>query len=400
MTDETRPDPEHPGEILLAQGRAAEAALAFADAADAEPWHFGWRERQVAALIAAGDIDGALSVTDAEVARRPGRAAARCLRGLALGAAGRASEAVHEWREAWSLDPAAETALGLAAALEAAGEPADAAEVLQAAARRFPEDPAIPTAEGRAWAALGEYGKARAAFHRALARDADAAGARDGLAHLDQAGDELPPAFVRALFDRYADRFDAELTGTLRYRAPEQLRAAVAPFVGAGGLDVLDLGCGTGLAGLAFRPFARFMAGVDLSPRMLGKAADRRIYDELAEAEAVQALAARPGHWDLVVAADVLVYVGDLVPCFTAAATALRPGGLFAFTVERGEEAPVLGPGRRFRHGETYVRRSAAEAGLAVELLRPCVPRHDRGQPVEGLLCVLRRPVSSSAPVE
>jgi predicted TPR repeat methyltransferase len=171
------------------------------------------------------------------------------------------------------------------------------------------------------------------------------------------------------------------------------IAAAVTAIVGPprGDRDVIDLGCGTGLSGVALRPFARHLAGVDLSPRMVARAGTRGLYDRLDVGDLADALAASEGRWDLCVAADVLVYVGALDATMAAVAKALRPSGLFAFTVERGQGADVeLGPARRFRHGEAHVRRTADAAGLAVVSLEPCVPRLDRGDPVDGLVAVLR----------
>jgi predicted TPR repeat methyltransferase len=211
------------------------------------------------------------------------------------------------------------------------------------------------------------------------------------------AGTDLSAAYVRALFDRYADRFDRDLLGKLGYAAPELLRVAVdrlvEPAVGdAAKLRVFDLGCGTGLAGVAFRPLAAHLAGVDLSPRMVEKARQRGLYDVLEVGDVVAALQAADS-WDLLVAADVLVYIGDLAPVFQAAAGALAPGGLFAATVERAPEEAgfTLGPARRYAHGERYVRESAAAAGLTVRLIEPCTPRREKGVGVPGLLVIVGR---------
>ena len=213
-------------------------------------------------------------------------------------------------------------------------------------------------------------------------------------------GTDLSASYFRALFDRYADRFDQDLVGKLGYTAPELLRSAVdrvAPA--AAGLRILDLGCGTGLAGVAFKPLASLLAGVDLSPRMVEKARQRRLYDELTVGDVVEAMERAPGGWDLLVAADVLVYIGDLVPVFAAAARALPPGGYFAATVERlpGEPAApagatfALGPTRRYAHSEPYVRVTAEAAGFLIRLMEPCSPRREKGIPVPGLLFVAER---------
>ena len=119
--------------------------------------------------------------------------------------------------------------------------------------------------------------------------------------------------YVRATFDDFAESFDQNL-GDLKYAAPQLLYAAVASSMapGAAELQVLDLGCGTGLCGPLLRPIARHLVGVDLSPKMLAKAAGRGVYDQLNCAELTRWLASCSQRFDLVVAADVLCYFGDL----------------------------------------------------------------------------------------
>src|SRR5207302_1633468 len=102
-------------------------------------------------------------------------------------------------------------------------------------------------------------------------------------------------------------------------------------------LDVLDLGCGTGLAGELFRPLSRRLDGVDLSPRMLAQAATRGVYDRLAAGDLLTHLGGTGDRYHLVLAADVFVYLGDLAPVFAAARLVLRAGGWLAFTVEASD---------------------------------------------------------------
>src|SRR4029077_10060116 len=129
------------------------------------------------------------------------------------------------------------------------------------------------------------------------------------------------------LFDDYADRFDTHLVGILRYRAPHAILAALQDVCADRPprfAHALDLGCGTGLMGEAIRPFAERLDGVDLSPLMLAKARAKLVYDRLAEAEIVAFVRGSPDRaFDLVLAADVLVYVADLAPVFSEVARTL-----------------------------------------------------------------------------
>ena len=322
-----------------------------------------------------------------------------------------AADALAAAREAAFLSPNdAGTHARLGRAALAADRLPDAIEALQRAVRLDPDDAAARVDLGRAWLAAAEAEKAAFHLRRAVALDpGDTLGARALVAAAEAGAAELSPVFVRNLFDQYAERYDAEMTGTLAYRAPEALHDLFARIAGAPAntLDILDLGCGTGLSGRAFRAFARTLVGVDLSPAMAAKARARGIYDRVIVgdmtracargAHDVAALGETPAAFDLVVAADVLGYVGDLAPVFSSVRVTLRRPGWFAATVEENPDAPpgsstrgfAFAPTRRFRHGAAYVRRAAQAAGFGVLALEPTELRRDRGQPVAGLAFIL-----------
>jgi len=171
--------------------------------------------------------------------------------------------------------------------------------------------------------------------------------------------DRAPPAYVEALFDDFAERFDHKLVDMLGYEAPKLLCDLVARQ-GGRFERILDLGCGTGLAAPHLRPFGGRLTGVDLSAAMLAKAAERGDYDALVREEAVAFLENRPDGFDLILAADVLIYFGDLAPVFAAAAGAMPTGGLLAFSTELGERGWRLLASARYAHGDNYVRKTSA----------------------------------------
>jgi predicted TPR repeat methyltransferase len=207
------------------------------------------------------------------------------------------------------------------------------------------------------------------------------------------AGVERSPAeYVAAYFDDMADHFDEKLVGALRYDVPARLCSLVEQVAGsARGLDVLDAGCGTGLCGPLLKPLARRLVGVDLSAKMVEQARRRGVYDELACEELVAFLARSAGRFDLVTAADVLIYFGDLRPVWEAAHQALRPGGLLAFSLETTDGAGYrLQESGRFVHSPAYAHSSSA--GLFEE--RACVEtpiRLEAMRPVPGHCFVLAR---------
>lgn len=201
-----------------------------------------------------------------------------------------------------------------------------------------------------------------------------------------------PPAYVRWLFDDYAGRYDEELRAKLSYQVPELLRDVTLAHVPESGLAAVDLGCGTGLTGVALRDRVTSLVGVDLSPRMLSVAASRGVYDELVESDLIHYLRARPGEYGLCVAADVLCYRGDLAPVMEACAEALRPDGHFAFTVERGQGPQwTLQRTGRYRHSRTYVEEVARRCGFDVVESRDGDLRTEHDLPVSGIVFLLRR---------
>jgi predicted TPR repeat methyltransferase len=176
----------------------------------------------------------------------------------------------------------------------------------------------------------------------------------------------------------------------------EALMAARAAKGAARFSSMLDLGCGTGLAGAALRGDVDRLAGVDLSCAMLEEASRKGIYDRLDQGELIAYLAAESAAQtlhDLVVAADVLVYLPDLAPVAAAVARVLVPGGLFAFTVETyGGEGALLRSTLRYAHGLAHVRSAIADAGLEPSYLGEVAIRSEKGAPVPGLLAVARMP--------
>lgn len=205
--------------------------------------------------------------------------------------------------------------------------------------------------------------------------------------------------YVADMFDAYAESFDASLA-RLHYQAPALVAGAVAQALGApaAALDVVDAGCGTGLMAPLLRPWARRLAGCDLSAGMLHRARRRGGYDVLHQAELTHYLATQPGAFDLVVSADTLCYFGDLHPPLAAAARALRPGGWLVFTVEALPEAEAA-QGRplrlelsgRYTHAAAHVREALAAAGFGEVRVQAVVPRHEGGREVHGWLASARR---------
>lgn len=250
---------------------------------------------------------------------------------------------------------------------------------------------------GRTLFRLGRLPEAAAVYQQWLQREPDNAIAAHMLAAC--AGGKAPArasdAFVKDTFDAFAEDFD-EVLEELGYRAPQFVAEALDRHLGGRrDLDILDAGCGTGLCGPLLRPLARRLTGVDLSPAMLSRARERRVYDDLVQAELTQWLLQRPAAFDVITAADVLVYFGELRPLLGAAAAALRPGGRLVFTTERSATAGAgyqLHPHGRYSHAPEYLEQTLQQVGLSVLASAPVQLRLEGGEPVAGTLAVAARP--------
>jgi predicted TPR repeat methyltransferase len=291
-------------------------------------------------------------------------------------------------------DLAADRRLEWALASARAGDHEGAADLARQALEIAPAFAAGWFTLAEAAEALGRTQEAGAAYERALAlRPDDPFGAGARRARLAGATpDALAPAYVRQLFDDYAGRFDAHLVDGLGYRAPQMLREAVAAAAPGRFALALDLGCGTGLSGEAFRDLCARLEGCDLSPKMIAQARAKGVYDALAVADVVGFLDARPaGGCDLVLAADVFVYLGDLAPTFAAAARALAPGGVFAFTTQAIEEGDWrLLDDLRFGHSARWLADALDAAGFSARIV-PAATRRDRGVAAPGWMAVARK---------
>lgn len=237
-------------------------------------------------------------------------------------------------------------------------------------------------------------------FKLSLALEADNPTAQHMLQALESDGftkSEIataPASYISDLFDQYAGYYNKHVTDTLHYKVPAMLRQAISKHVTTATKqqNVLDLGCGTGLCGIYFSDLAGFLVGVDLSAEMLAQAKALDAYDGLCRANIVETI---PGYgravFDIVLAADVLVYIGDLSLVFAAVKSCLRTTGMFAFTVEAlfTENDFELQSSGRFAHSEKYILQLAEEYNFIVKTFDNVVLREQEGSPIDGFLFVL-----------
>jgi predicted TPR repeat methyltransferase len=330
----------------------------------------------------------------ASLALVPGRASTLTNLGAVRLKLGKVQEAADLLAEALQQEPDNAEALGhRATALAELGHHKDA---LASADRALAVNPALGpvwTLRGELLKDLGRDDEAAASFEKAIAHGGDLQLHRYYLASLT--GREVPQAapsqYVETLFDNYAQGFDEHLVQVLHYRAPRVLADGLKKmdrrFARA-----LDLGCGTGLCGPLVKPMADTLHGVDLSATMVERAGALGTYDEVTQADLVEFLGHTPNRYDLLLAADVFIYVGALEGVFAGAARVIEPGGVFCFSVEESKGDDVaLQRSLRYAHSRGYIERLAAQHGFAIASTAAQPIREDQLQPIPGLYFWLER---------
>jgi predicted TPR repeat methyltransferase len=348
------------GNVLDGLGRKRDAAVCYRNAIAIHPEHAPALNNLGVVLMADGRTDEALAAYEKAVAVAPETADYRYNLANALKKCRRLHEAVASYRRAVNLDPTHIGAWqGLARVLIESGQREAALTMFDEWLAKAPANPVALYLQA-ACAGTGAPGRA-------------------------------PDAFVQKTFDDMADTFDAHLVEGLGYRAPQQVLEAVARLYPhpRKALDILDAGCGTGLCGPLFKPYARRLVGVDLSAGMLIRARGDGYYDDLVQAELTEFLANRTGAFDLIIAADTLCYFGDLEPVIKGAAGRLKDGGRLVFTLEDAGSSTdgwQLNRHGRYAHTGKYVTTVLGAAGCTVREIEAVVLRNEGGAPVEGHL--------------
>ena len=258
----------------------------------------------------------------------------------------------------------------------------------QRATELCPESPRLLCQLGELAHIVGQRDVARDAYEKYLRRNPDDAEVQHILVALrdEPAPPRVPDACIRQLYERFSAFYESNMCDELGYQAPQQLREVIQQVIGSKrGLSVLDLGCGTGLAGVSLRPLAAHLIGVDLSGEMLAQARSRHIYDELHVGELTEWLSRGRQKFDLIVACDTFIYFGDLRQVIGPAAARLHPGGVIAFSVERAGTAPYrLTDSGRYEHHFEHLRDTAEAFQLQIAGHREAFLRMEYGQEVLG----------------
>lgn len=421
------------GNVLKEMGRLDDAAGCYEratriDARAAGAWFALGNTRALQERFAEAE-----ACFEKALALEPGLAAAHHNLADVLKNLGRPGEAIAHYREVLKLDPGfADTWLSLGNLLKGEGRLAEAAESYLGALRIRPDWAKALNNLGNTLKEQGKGAEAEEYYRRALAAKPDMPGvlmnlcnalkqqdktdeaiacyrqelalrpdnekARYLLAAMekDWLPEQAPRAYVQDLFNSYAKDFDKHLQEKLGYKVPPILVEAAVQAFGerTDRYDILDLGCGTGLCGHYFQDAVRSLVGVDLAQGMIAEAEKRGIYSRLVCGDVLEFLEREPEDcYDIVVAADVFIYIGELGGIFRHVHRLLRPGGIFAFSEETGEDREIaLRDSGRYAHSPEYTRRLGKESGFAEVRSIPVEIRRHKNLPIDGSIFIFRKP--------
>ena len=248
---------------------------------------------------------------------------------------------------------------------------------------------------------LGELDQGRTCLTKIIEMGGDSDLAQYHLAQINntQVPDKAPNNYVKNLFDGFSSHFETDLLQHLQYQAPRNISRKIKDYFSANQLiDILDLGCGTGLVGQELSANIKTLIGVDLSPKMLLVAESKKIYDKLVESDIQQYLSTHDIEssikFDLICSLDVFVYIGNLKKIFQHAFNLLRDRGVFAFSVEStDEENYQLLKSGRYAHNHQYITRIAKESGFEIKAEGGVDLRLECGNPIKGAFFFLTKPL-------
>lgn len=345
------------GNLLVERGELASAAEAFRNAVQLDSRNAHAWNNLGAVLEKQGKIEEAESAYSAAIDLDPLFVDALNNMGNLLSASGKEVEAAHHYCRAYVVEPLEgkpKSMLGVA--YYKLGRIRDAAEIYRLWMQEEPDNPTP----------------------RHLYASCS------GIDVPERAADD----YIEKTFDEFSENFDVKMA-KLAYRGPRLIQEALAHAMNpAGNLVGLDAGCGTGLCGPLVKPYFSHLVGVDLSSGMLDAAGRLGVYDELVKMELTEYLDANKSVFDVILAADTLIYFGALDAVLNKAHDALKSGGLLIFTIEEGAggENHALTLTGRYSHGRDYVRRVLADAGFEVLALDSGTVRFEFGHPVDCLV--------------
>ncbi|MDE2593560.1 MAG: tetratricopeptide repeat protein [Burkholderiales bacterium] len=393
--------PDHPDALHLLgmarhqMGRSDEGVALIEQAITVEPNYAGYFNNLGNIYMGRGEVGQALRAYQRAVALNEDNADLHNNLGALHKAQGQFAQAQSAYERAMALNPrhvSAHNNMGLLYAEQ--GDRTGAITYYIKALELLPGDSSARRLLGTTYYAMGRIADAAEVYRQWLDQEPDHPTARHMYAACSGQGvpDRAPDDYVEQAFDHFADSFESVLNERLNYQAPQLCADLLAQHLPSPQHQyvMLDAGCGTGLCGPLMAPWAKTLAGVDLSRGMLDRAQTKGVYQDLYKAELTEFLKLSPRQWDVVLSADTLCYFGDLIDVIGGAAQSLKVGGTLVFTVEALDDAAhkphQIQPHGRYAHSRDHVIEAVSRAHMAILALQSVILREEGGKPVPGWL--------------
>lgn len=393
------------GQYDLAETLAKEITRKYPD------HQFSWKVLG-AVFKHAGRLQDSLICNQKAVEIYPNDAEAHSNLGITLKELGRLHEAEISYKKALAIKPDfAEAYYNLGITLQEFGRLEEAETSYKKAITIKPDHAGAHCNLGNTLKELGRVDEAEASYKKAIAYMPEYA---EKLSHTIASLNGLNPvrasdAYVSNLFDEYAEKFESSLVGMLNYKTPNVIADLLRPLISSVNkqFDILDLGCGTGLAGEALIDFSKTLVGIDLSKEMLKIAEKKNIYSRLVQGGIHHALDQElDASYDIVVSSDVFVYIGELKEIINRSYEILREGGFFAYSTEalfdenNVEEAGLLeyklNSNGRYSHSSKYLLSIIDPKQFILRILEVTQIRLEKERPVMGYVVILQKIAGAS----
>jgi predicted TPR repeat methyltransferase len=240
----------------------------------------------------------------------------------------------------------------------------DAIDVLEELIKDSPNDALLFNMTGGCYASQGKTDLAIKFYEKALDLKPDYAIPQHMLNSLQGNTSKRPPKeYVKNLFDDYAERFDESLLNQLQYKLPLLIKEIILKIDPARTKfdKVIDLGCGTGLSGVDLQGISNYLTGIDISENMISKANKLGVYDSLITGDIVEKLDLSKEKYDLFIALDVFIYIGEITSLLNAVKKCANKNSFFIFSIEilKGKGYSLL-KSSRYAHSDSYILEVAS----------------------------------------
>ena len=344
-----------------------------------------------------GQLDTAISYYEKALSIKPDYAEARYNLGFSLHRLGQLDAAVRSYKKVVAIKPDyAETHNNKILSVIyffTNGQIPDAIDILEALIQNNPNDALLFNMIGGCYVSLGQLDMAIKCYQKALTIKPDYAVPQHMLNALTgNTSTEPPKEYVKNLFDDYAERFDDSLIKQLGYKLPFLMKELILK------LDpprnkfkkVIDLGCGTGLTGKELRDISNNLTGIDLSSNMVAKTRELDVYDRLIVGDIVDILSSSKEKYDLFIALDVFVYIGELTKIFKTVRQCCNKNALFIFSIETQEEDGYsLLKSARYAHSDDYILNIASDGFKVIDSQEVSL-RKEKESWIEGKIFILQ----------